>query len=133
LGARGTDQSQANSGSTIGVEDVQNLLPYPITFLYRYTDPRRESVLNAFHDEKIHIQSSSSPEKHVTGNQLLEGDMALFGIFSDLFMDMDTDAWASTQTVLGRPQTTPILQSRIDELCSQLFSYSEKRRGTSLI
>ncbi|KAG9191528.1 hypothetical protein G6011_10262 [Alternaria panax] len=54
--------------------------------------------------------------------------MALFGIFSDLFMDTGAEFCASTPTVPRRPQWTPILQPRVDELCSQLFSYSETLR-----
>jgi hypothetical protein len=114
------------------VEDCQGIPPYPIKFLYHYTDPQRDSILNAFADERTPMQPSSNQANHDANSQLFEGDMALFGIFSDLFMDTGTDICASTPTAPARPQTAPIFQSRVDELSSRLFSYSETRRTDRL-
>jgi hypothetical protein len=111
--------------------DARRLLPYPITFLYRYTDPQRDSTLNAFGDERTPAQPLRNQEHHSADNQLLEGDMALFGIFSDLAMDTGTDMSAFSTMASERPQTTPNIQPRVDELCSQLFAYSQTRQTAS--
>ncbi|KAH8637626.1 hypothetical protein IG631_09461 [Alternaria alternata] len=132
LFASGINASDVNGHTTIRVEDAQRLLPYPIIFLYRYSDPRRESILNAFADERTPAQPFGSHIASNASNQLFEGDMALFGIFSDLFMDTGADVCASTPTASGRSQPIAILQSRVDELCSQLFSFSKTRRTADL-
>lgn len=129
--ARETTPSHLDCDITTGAEDAQSLPAYPITFLYRYTDPRRDSILNAFADEKTYVQSSDSQGNHSADDQLFEGDMALFGIFSDFFMDTGPDVCASTPAAPERPYTIPHLQSRIDELRSQLFAYSPTRRIAS--
>jgi hypothetical protein len=126
VGASNANPSHFGRDFTTEAEDTHSLPPYPITFLYRYTDPRRESILNAFRDEQI-----STQESHDADSQLFDGDMALFGIFSDFFMDTGTDICALTSKPSVKPQTTPHLQSRIEDLCSQLFAFSQTRQRVS--
>jgi hypothetical protein len=57
--------------------------------------------------------------------------MALFGIFSDFFMDTGMDIRALTPKAPVKPQTTLHLQSRIEDLCSQLFAFSQTRQRVS--
>lgn len=126
--AHDTSTSHLSRDTTAVEENAQSLPRYPITFLYSYTDPRRESILNAFINDPLTVQSSKHQETHDADHQLLDRDMALFGIFSDFFMNVDVDICASIPPAPGRPQTTALLQPRIDELCSQLFIYSQTCR-----
>jgi hypothetical protein len=123
VGASNVNSSDFDRDFTTEAEGGHSLPPYPITFLYRYTDPRRESILNAFRDERIFTQ-----ESHDADSQLFDGDMALFGIFSDFSTDTSTDICALTSKPSVKPQTTPHLQSRIKDLCSQLFTFSQTHR-----
>ncbi|CAO2648149.1 Nn.00g090710.m01.CDS01 [Neocucurbitaria sp. VM-36] len=68
-----------------------------------------------------------------TDNQLFEGDMAgLFGVFSDLFMEPGVDPSVTRPpTATAPPQMLPALQTRADDLRSQLFSQHKKCQTTS--
>jgi hypothetical protein len=126
VGASNANPSHFGRDFTTEAEATHSHPPYPITFLYRCTDPRRESILNAVHDEQIPTQ-----ETHDADSRLFDGDMALFGIFSDFFMDTSTDICALTSKPSMKPRATPHLQSRIEGLCSQLFAFSQTRQRVS--
>ena len=126
--AHATSASHTSRDITAGVGNAQSLPPCPITFLYQYTDPRRESILSAFIGDPLTVRSTRSQENNDADHQLFDRDVALFGIFSDFFIYSDADTCAPIPPAPERPPTTALLQPRIDELCSQLFIYSQTCR-----
>lgn len=137
--AHDTDHSSSGMSSNYALDNecdptfsrksVQGVHPYPISFLYHYTYPFRESILRAFTIVRAHAPLPSIQDDHNTDSQLSEGDITgLFGIFSDPFMEITVEPYGSRPTVLPSSQM-PALQSRADKLLSRLFDHHQKSRA----
>lgn len=88
--------------------------------------------MNAFTLIGAHAQPPTGKEDQAIDNQLFEGDMVgLFGVFSDLFMETSVESGLPRPTLLSPHQMLPALQTRVDEVHSQLFSHHERCQETS--
>lgn len=112
------------------VHEQNYLASIPMPFLYQYTNTSRESIVSAFAIVGAHAQPPSTQEDHYNDNHMFERDIyASFGVFFDLFMDADIDSLAS-RTAAITPAHLPALQTRVNELHSQIMAHHAKKQTT---